>query len=122
MVSGDRIEWPASISSDRLSRRLLSRGERRTPLVLSDDEASSVTTIVRLPQAHIAALPKDTLLDGPYGRFSLRWRRDGERIVGEESLTLHHQRVPPEKYAAFARFIAAIDEARSAVVVVASSP
>jgi hypothetical protein len=48
-------------------------------------------------------------VDGPYGTFTRTESVEGRRLVREERLELRRGRIPPESYAEFTTFAAAVD-------------
>ena len=63
------------------------------------------------------ALPEATKIRYEFGAYRLEWRREGDQLVIERDLRINLARVTKSEYAAFRTFVAAVQDADDALLV-----
>jgi tetratricopeptide (TPR) repeat protein len=117
---GAQLFVPGSLVPSRLARRWLETAERQVPLLVDAPEILSQRISLALPQGrHLRGRPQPVSLATPHGAYSWSAREEKGKLVIEESLSMPQQRVPPDRYAAFAAFARAVDQAQSQELVIA---
>jgi tetratricopeptide (TPR) repeat protein len=117
---GAQLFVPSSLIPSRLARRWLQTAERRVPLLVDSPEIlAQRVSIVLPPGRFLRNAPKPVSITTPFGAYTFRARAESGKLVMEESLSMPQQRVPPERYAAFAAFAREVDEAQSQELLVA---
>jgi hypothetical protein len=117
---GAQLFVPASLVPSRLARRWLQTAERKVPLLVDSPEVLSERVSIALPPGRsLRSPPRPVSIATPFGTYSFRARAEAGKLVIEESLSVPQQRVPPERYAAFAAFAREVDEAQSQELLVA---
>lgn len=96
-----------SASPERLATLLLGAPRRQHDVlrVLPPDKMAAST------------LPPPTDIRHAFGSYRLEWRREGDRLVVERDLRIATARVTREQYAQFREFVAAVQDADDALLV-----
>jgi cellulose synthase operon protein C len=111
---GAQLFVPGSLVPSRLARRWLQTAERQVPLLVDSPEVLSERVRIALPPGKsLRNAPKPVSIATPFGAYTFRAREESGKLVIEESLSVPQQRVPPERYAAFAAFAREVDDAQS---------
>jgi hypothetical protein len=117
---GAQLFVPASLVPSRLARRWLQTAERQVALLIDSPEVLAQKATMTLPQGRsLRNAPKPVSLATPFGAYSWSARQESGKLVIEESLSIPQQRVHPDRYAAFAEFARAVDQAQSQELVIA---
>lgn len=112
-------EWmlPGTWSQGDL-QRLVTEPQRTAPLLLGIPGRQRLLVRYRPPVGYQAAeLPAAATAAGPFGSFSLRFRREGSDIVVERQLDLTADRIEPTDYPAFRDFLGTVKDADSQQIV-----
>jgi len=116
---GAQLFVPSSLVPSRLARRWLQTAERQVPLLVDSPEVlSQQVSIVLPPGRFLRSAPKPVSIATAFGAYTFRARTESGRLVIEESLSMPQQRIPPERYPAFAAFAREVDEAQSQELVI----
>ena len=116
---GAQLFVPGSLVPSRLARRWLQTAERQVPLLVDSPEVlSQQVSIVLPPGRFLRSAPKPVSIATAFGAYTFRARTESGRLVIEESLSMPQQRIPPERYPAFAAFAREVDEAQSQELVI----
>lgn len=103
-------EW-ALLAPENLSD-YASLGEREHDLVLAAPwRHESRVTYTLAEGLEFAAVPENVELSGPFGRFSVRYERDGRKLVVTKVVELSTNRVKAADYQAFRTFVNRADRA-----------
>ena len=85
---------------------------RKFPLYIDSLFFESTTFHLHLPAGvQVRSVPSDFTEKSEFGEYSVRFARSGQQIDIHREFRIPAQVVPPEKYAAFARFASLIEEA-----------
>ena len=108
-------------ADERVSEYLDGRTDRPWQAERSDPDAELAqrVSIALPPGRFLRNAPKAVSIATPFGAYTFRAREESGKLVMEESLSMPQQRVPPERYAGFAAFARAVDEAQSQELLVA---
>jgi hypothetical protein len=116
----DRGNGQLSVDLDffaaRLGRRYLNRGSRSTPLLLRDPERAASRVEISLPPGVSPSLPAAVRQKGKFGTYERTFQMTAGKLVMDERLDLARGRVAPDRYAEFAAFVQAVDQAQSGEV------
>ena len=111
---GAQLFVPSSLVPSRLARRWLQTAERQVPLLVDSPEIFTERVSIVLPRGRfLRSAPKPVSIATPFGAYTFRAREESGKLLIEESLSMPQQRVPPDRYAAFAAFARDVDEAQS---------
>ncbi|MFL5362735.1 MAG: hypothetical protein ACJ78U_17370 [Myxococcales bacterium] len=117
---GDRLVVPGSLLATRLSRRLIEKAERSVPMLVDSPERIALVTRIKLPEGmHLRGDPAPIAVVTEQGHFSWTARESEGTLVVEEQLDIPQQRIPPERYAAFADLCRKVDDAEAQDLTVA---
>jgi hypothetical protein len=95
---------------------------RQHPLLLGiPTEDRQVLRYQIPPGLQPTELPPVAEQQSPFGSFSVRWRRDGQQLIVERTVTIAKERVEPNDYSAFRDFVAALRTADSRRIVLRST-
>ena len=87
---------------------------------MDQPEVLSQRISIALPQGrHLRGALEPIALTTPFGSYRWSAREEGGKLVIEEALSMPQQRVRPDRYAGFAQFARAVDQAQSQELVVA---
>jgi hypothetical protein len=111
--AGDRLVLDAEILPIQLGAEYVRVAGRTTPLLV----ASPMRLLQRLELSAPAGLAAVTVpsrsLETPFGSFVRKETSEGGVLVREDRLDLERGRITPDRYAGFAAFAAAVDEAQA---------
>jgi hypothetical protein len=93
----------------RLAARFSPLATRTTALVIPAPEVSTQRIEIEVPQGLRPAAAAPARVESPYGTFTRTERVEGRKLVREERLELRRGRIPPDRYAEFTTFVAAVD-------------
>ena len=93
----------------RLAARLSQLATRTTPLVIGAPELSRQRIEIEVPEGLRPVAAPPASVEGPFGAFTRTERVEGRKLVREERLELRRGRIPPDRYAEFTTFAAAVD-------------
>lgn len=116
----DGLELPVALERFELQRSVATVGanERRTDLLLGAPSARTARVVHHLPEGLVPfEAPESVDLRCEDASFTLSVETTPTGWVVEETLAMHSNRIPVERYAAFREFAARVDEAQSAVLV-----
>jgi tetratricopeptide (TPR) repeat protein/transglutaminase-like putative cysteine protease len=95
---------------NELTGNLAPGSERRLPLDLSTRRAYEESRRIRVPAGfRVEDLPDGGTAESPFGRLSMEVRQQGREVVVVTSLQVRQDRVTPEEYAAFRRWVEEAD-------------
>jgi len=106
----------------RLGARFVQLAERRTPLLVANEERTRLRLEVVAPAGLAARPAAEESLVTPFGKYTRRDRLDGGLLVREEELVVLRGRVLPGQYTEFARFATGVDAAQERAVVMDPTP
>ena len=106
-------------SADEPLQRWTTSTERTRPLLLPVPSRELRTLEIELPPGLVpAALPDPVELDTRFGRFALRWTRDGRVLRMLRERTLRAPRIEAAEYQEFAEFASRADAADRARITI----
>jgi len=115
---GDKLTWKGPFDSHVL-QQLAATPERKEPLLLGVPHSQRDHLRLSLPPGMRAGpLPAPARVEEPFGSYSLSFRLDGERVLVERALELSAPRLAVADYAAFRAFVAAVQDADGALLVI----
>ncbi len=93
-----------------LSRNLASASTRRLPLDIGGQSSYVEERRVRVPAGwRVSDLPDGGTAESPFGRLSMEIRQEGQEVRARTQLDLQQDRVSPEQYPAFRRWVEEAD-------------
>jgi cellulose synthase operon protein C len=84
---------------------------RKQDVLLSNPRRSVLRTIYEIPEGfRVKSLPRDSAIEGRFGRLQVEYRQEEpRRVVFERAIEITSPRVPVSEYASFREFAAAIN-------------
>ena len=107
----------APILPSRLGARFVQMAARTAPLLLQVPERVAQRVEIRLPEGLVPSAAPPRRIESPFGTFQRTEKVDGRLLVREDRLELSRGRIPPDRYAEFAAFAAAVDAVEELPVV-----
>lgn len=107
------VALPANFGPAQLGRRFLSRGERKTPLLLSSSMYAETHARLKLPAGASVLVPAPVKESNEFGRYEAEVSVESGVVKFDEVLSLERGRILPERYEAFAAFAAQVDAAQA---------
>jgi cellulose synthase operon protein C len=93
-----------------LARTLAPASTRRLPLDLGTQSSYVEERRVRLPAGwRVSELPEGGAAESPFGRLTLTVRQEGREVRAHTQLDLSQDRVSPDDYPAFRRWVEEVD-------------
>jgi hypothetical protein len=92
-------------------------GTRRTPIVVEPQSVDETVTLDLPEGLTIDEMPQPASIDTPFGRYSLSYKANGNRIVGRRTLDIPSKTVPLADYTALRAFLDQVRAADAAPIV-----
>jgi hypothetical protein len=115
---GDTLVIQDGFYPYRLAASLITKPERKLPLLLGDETRTDSHISLTLPKGARARLSQPVYLEAPLSTFSLAVSQKGNRLIIEKALQVKAGRVPPKDYPAFRDFCQQVDRKDTEEIVV----
>jgi hypothetical protein len=114
----DRLVIPGGFYPYQLVSSLISKPDRRLPLLLGDETRTSSRVVLTLPPGATVPAPKALSLRAPLSEFHYNASLEDGKLVIEKSLVVKAGRISPKDYPAFMEFCRQVDQKDTEQIVV----